>query len=408
MLRAGARRLVRHRLSDRAVAKSAGVQGSEQPLAQLLAQALWGDPQKLHFAAKFTQNSLYNRLGLYSNMPMTIDEVTIANEKEVGEFLYMVTQGRDKARLNRNSEERETKTWSLPLIVSTNTPLSAKLELMGSASDAQKMRLLEVMFDVHPVFAVGSNAGRKMFQLATENYGHIGPKFVEYLLAMGPAAVKVMIEEARASFSKRYNADFSGEERFWETTIVLADLAMKIAYEQGWIKFSPSKATQWALDQTGSVRQNNIANKLDSYDILSEYLNDNVRVGLTVMHTIGRPPTPLLHRMPQGEVRLRYDVMRRAANGVFDHGTVTIDRTHFKQWLAMHNTDYRQLVKDFERDKIVLPLKSSKAYLGKGTDIKMGQCYAVSLNLNHPRLQGILEEADQAFDAQMLGQMKVV
>jgi hypothetical protein len=38
----------------------------------------------------------------------------------------------------------------------------------------------------------------------------------------------------------------------------------------------------------------------------------------------------------------------------------------------------------------------------------MGQCYAIALNLNHPRLRGILEEADQAFDTQVLGQLKVV
>jgi len=385
-----------------------GPSGTGKTLAQLMVQALWGDPQKLHFAAKFTQNSLYNRLGLYSNMPMTIDEATIANEKEVGEFLYMVTQGRDKARLNRNSEERETKTWALPLMVSTNVPLATKLEMMGSASDAQKMRLLEVMFDVHPVFAAGTNAGRKMFQLVTGNYGHIGPKFVEYLLAMGRPAIKAMVEDAMASFGKRYNVDFSGEERFWETTIVLADLASKIAVEQGWFKFDYKKGTQWALNQAGAVRESIAANRMDSYDVLSEYLNDNVRVSVTVMHTIGQQPVPLLHRMPHGEVRLRYDVMRKAPNGVFDHGTLTIDRTHLKQWLAMHNADYRQIVKDFARDGIMLPLRNDKAYLGKGTDIKMGQCYAIALNLNHPRLHGILEEADQAYDAQVLGQMKVI
>jgi hypothetical protein len=247
-----------------------------------------------------------------------------------------------------------------------------------------------------------------MYQLVTENYGHIGPKFVEYLLAMGETAIKDMIEDAMNTFSKRYNADFSGEERFWETTIVLADLALKIACQEGWFKFDHTKAIDWALDQTGSVRQSIAANKLDTYDVLSGYLNDNVRVALTVMHTVGSPPAPLFSRMPQGEVRLRYDVMRKVPNGIFDHGTVTIDRMHFKQWLAVKNVDYRQLMREFERDGILVPLKNNKAYLGKGTDIKMGQCYAIALNLNHPRLQGILEEADQAFDVQVLGQLKVV
>lgn len=385
-----------------------GPSGTGKTLAQLMAQACWGDPQKLHFAAKFTQNSLYNRLGLYSNMPMTIDEVTIADEKDVGEFLYMVTQGRDKARLTRTSEERETRTWALPLMVSTNVPLATKLEMMGSASDAQKMRLLEVMFDVHPVFAAGTNAGRKMFQLVTENYGHIGPKFVEYLLAMGRPAVKAMVEDAMASFSKRYSVDFSGEERFWETTIVLADLASKIAVEQGWFKFNHTVGTNWALQQTGVVRMNIAASKMDAFDVLSEYLNSNTAAAATIMHTVGQKPVPLLDRMPKAEVRIRFDVYRRAPNGLFDHGTLMVDRTHFRRWLASRNVDYRTLMRVFEHEGIVVPVKHDKAYLGKDTPIKLGQSYVTSLNLNHPRLKGILDEADQAYDDLLLGQMQAV
>ena len=156
------------------------------------------------------------------------------------------------------------------------------------------------------------------------------------------------------------------------------------------------------------IRQNIAANKMDSFDILSEYLNSNTRVALTMMHTLGQPPAALFSRMPKEEVRIRYDVMRKINNGLFDHGTVTIDRGHFRQWLAMNHVDYRQLMREFESENIVVPVKHDKAYLGKGTDIKMGQSYVISLNLNHPRLQGILEEADQAFDAQVLGQLKVV
>lgn len=385
-----------------------GPSGTGKTLGQLMGQAVWGDPLKLHFAAKFTQNSLYNRLGLYSNLPMTIDEVTIINNKEIGDFLYMVTQGRDKARLSRTGEEREIKSWSLPVVVSTNTPLSAMLDAMGNATGAQKMRLLEVTFDPHPLFASGTSAGRKIHQLVTENYGWIGPKFVEYLLTMGPDAVRAMVQNATAAFEKKYHTSFSGEERYWEAVIVLADLALTIAQKQGWFNFDPSLATNWVLDQTGMIRENIAANKMDNFDILSEYLNANTRAALTMMHTLGSPSTPLLSRMPREEVRIRYDVMRKAMGGLFDHGTVTIDRTHFRQWLAMNHVDYRQIMRDFEEENIVVPVRNNKAYLGKGTDIKMGQCYVISLNLSHPRLQGILEEADQAFDAQVLGQLKVV
>jgi hypothetical protein len=385
-----------------------GPTGTGKTLGQYWQQSVWGDPQKLHFAAKFTMNSLYNRLGFYCNLPMTIDEATVVTDKEIGDFLYMVTQGRDKARLNRTAEERETKRWATSVTISTNIPWSTKLAAMNNATDAQLMRLLEVTVDPHPLFANGTTSGRKIYQHINSNYGWVGPKFIEHLLIMGPVAAKAMIDEAINTFPARYNAQFSGEERYWEIAIVLTDLALRIANEQGWIKFDPAMAINWVLHQTGNIRQSMSANKMDSFDILSEYLNDSTRLALTVMHSPDRQPVPLVARMPQGEIRVRYDVRRNQPTGIFDHGTVTIDRTHLRNWLAARNADYRQIARDFEAENIMVPVKNNKAYLGKNTDIKTGQSYVVQINLCHPRLRGILDEADQAHDAQMLGELRVV
>lgn len=385
-----------------------GPTGTGKTLGQYLQQSVWGDPQKLHFSAKFTQNSLYNRLGFYGNLPMTIDEATVISDKEIGDFLYMVTQGKDKTRLTRSAEERETKEWSTGVTLSTNIPIASKLAALSGATNAQMMRLLEVTVDPNPLFADGSAAGRKIFQFVTTNYGWIGPKVAEHLLAMGPVSVKAMIDEAFTTFEDRHNAKFSGEERYWEVAVVLSDLALRIAHEKGWIKFDPAPCIRWVLEQTGSIRASIAANVMDSYDILSEYLNDNTRLALTVMHTVGQPPAALFNRMPQGEVRVRYDIRRNVPNGLFDHGTVTLDRTHFRNWLVARSADYRHIIRDLEDDNVLVPVKNNKAYLGKGTDIKTGQSYVVQINLNHPRLRGILDEADQAYDEQTLGQMKVV
>jgi len=77
-----------------------GETGSGKTLAQLWAQSVWGDPIKLHFAAKYTQNALFSRFGLYCHMPLTVDETTMVDVKDVGDVIYWFTQGQDKARLN--------------------------------------------------------------------------------------------------------------------------------------------------------------------------------------------------------------------------------------------------------------------------------------------------------------------
>jgi hypothetical protein len=85
-----------------------------------------------------------------------------------------------------------------------------------------------------------------------------------------------------------------------------------------------------------------------------------------------------------------------------------LDRTHLRRWLAMRGADYKSFVNEFVSESIIATPKSNKAYLAKDTPIKLGQSYVVGLNLNHPRLQGILTDADEVLDNLVYGQLKTV
>ena len=52
--------------------------------------------------------------------------------------------------------------------------------------------------------------------------------------------------------------------------------------------------------------------------------------------------------------------------------------------------------------------KSEKAYLGKDVGLKIPQCYVVGINLNHPELLGILDDAQQPIANLMPGQLQAV
>lgn len=386
-----------------------GPSGAGKTLAQLVKQSIWGHPDKVHFSAKFTQNALYNRLGLYCHLPMSIDEATVISDKEIGDFLYMVTQGRDKTRLTRSAEERETKTWSSMTSVSTNVPLSTKLSAVSSATNAQSLRLLELDLPRHPLFTQSTDLGRKIYQFVNSNFGLAGPEFAKYLLELGPDEIKRRIKEATETFPHRYHgATFNGEERFWETTLVLVDLALTMASEIGLIDFDHQPSLMWVLDQLGVNRQALVDNTMDNFDILSAYLNDNTKYALTMMHTGANPPVPILNRMPREEVRIRYDMYRSGPTLPFSTGTVTIDRVHFRKWLALNAGDYRGMMSQFKAEDMVMPIRGDKAYLSRDTDIKMGQSYVVRLNLSHDRLKGILDDAENAFETDAFKRLTVV
>jgi hypothetical protein len=385
-----------------------GPTGGGKSLAQMWIQSIYGNPDKLHFAAKFTQNSLFGRMGMYSHMPMTIDEVTMMDNREVGDFAYWVSQGRDKARMNRSAEERDAKTWAMPVVVSTNKSMNSKLVASGLDTDAQLARILEVSVPPSRLFTKDSTAGRKIYEFINANYGHVGRAFITKLLELGETGVRAAIAQATADFHRKYGAQFSGEERYWEQAIILADLSAQLAKDWGLIAFEPTDGIEWVLSQVGAIRRAVSEFKVDSFDLLTEYLNENSDATLTVTQTGTNKPIADFSRIPRGELRVRFEMHRKTNGDVFSHGTVMLDRTHFRRWLANRGADYKTFMAELQDESVIATPKSQKAYLGKDSPIKLGQSYVIGVNLTHPRLQGILSDAEQAIEDLAYGQLKAI
>jgi len=368
-----------------------GQTGAGKTLAQLWQQSVWGDPVRLHYTAKFTQNAMFSRMGFYNNLPVTIDEATMLPAKEIGDFLYWVSQGRDKARLSRSAEERDAKTWATIVTTSSNRSLASMLAASGLETDAQMARLLEVTINPHPLFTRNTNAGQKMYSFLSTNYGSAGRVIIRHLLALGESGIMATLEHHRGVFNKHYGAKFSGSERYWEQCILCADLMGKIATELGLIQFDYKDGTAYVLAQIGAMRKSVTENHADAFDMLTEYLNDQSHTALTVTH-VTNPSQQVIdtNRMPRGEVHIRYDLFRPNSGAPLNDGLITIDRRHFKKWLATRGGDYRSLVEEINQQGINATPQSEKGYLGRGTNIKLGQQYVLALSVNHPRLIGIL------------------
>ena len=385
-----------------------GKTGGGKTLGQYMMQSIWGNPDQLHFGGKFTQNSLFSRLSLHGNLPMTVDELTMLDREEAGDLIYWTSQGRDKARLNRSAEERATKEWATTMTVSTNESLHSMLYAGGHATDAKLARLLEFNVAPHPLFTKGSQVGRQIHAFLMNNYGTAGQEFVRHLMPLGVDGLKAMLDHAINEFPKKYGVSFSGDERFWEIGVVLADLGNQLAKEYGLIQYDYEDATQWALSELKSMKVSAATNRMDAFDALGEFINENMDATLTVMHTPGQKPMRDNNRPYIADILVRYDLFRKTYDGKFESGTVLVERTKLRKWLSTRGYDYKAFVQEFETEGIIATPKSQKAYFGKDVGIKIPQCYVVGINLNHPRLLGILDDAEQAVTDLTYGQLKAV
>jgi hypothetical protein len=379
-----------------------GPSGSGKSLAQLMQQSVWGDPEKLHFQSKFTQNSLFNRFGLYGNLPMTVDEATQMTDKDVGDYLYWVSQGRDKARLDKNAVERAPREWALFSTLSTNRAISGKLVSGGDEADAQLARLLELRVDPSPLFSDSTDVGRKLYRLFTQNFGHAGREFLNRVLAIGELGIRAMIANAFDEFEQKYGKTFTGVERFWEAALVLTDLVLRLAYEWGIIDYPPEPVVQWALSQLDDMRETVADNHRDDFDLLSEYVNEHLNSIVMVYHDAGKEPTPNYELLPRGPIRIRIDGNRRPGSTKLTGGTMLLERTHFRQWFAKRGGNPREFVKQIIADGADATPATKKASLGKLTPLSPPQCYVIGVDLRHPRLRSILEGLEQETENRQL------
>jgi len=385
-----------------------GDSGGGKTLIQHWQQSIYGNPDKLHFTAKFTQNTLFNRLGLYCHLPMTIDEQTGMPDDQVGDFCYWVTQGEDKKRLNRNAEERDARTWATTVTVSTNRSFVSKMTASGMDTDAQLARLLEIPIPVHPLFAETSTAGRKVYGFLAQNHGLVGPIYADLLLEIGEEGLRSMIAEAISTFPQRYGVQFRGVERYIEVGIVLTDLGLRLAHEKGLIAFDYRKGILWILSQLGLIRATNADLHRTPFDILNEYLAEIANEVAVVMHTGDASPALDFTREPRNTIRARFDVYRTVASDDFDHGTIMIVQPPLKKWLAARGVDWSTFKKHFADEGIDATPVSKKFTVGKNTAFKLGQQYVLGLNLCHPELTSHLSDADAAAESLVLGQMQEV
>jgi hypothetical protein len=391
-----------------------GDTGAGKTLAQLWAQSIWGDPSKLHFAAKFTQNALFGRMGMCNNLPVTIDEATILDPRDAGELVYMVTQGRDKARLGRNSEEKTAREWCMFMIASMNGSFGSKLLTSGQEYGAQRVRVLELPVERKKIFEGNSTGGRELYKAINEHYGHIGPEFVRRLLELGPSGVKAVVADAFDTFRARYHFQFAGEERYWESIAVLSDLAGRLAYDWGLTLVRPEPAVKLVLENVRRNRTVVIDQTLDAFDLVTEYLVEHAGCTVTLTHTDRGKPSYDPNRIPRGEIRVRIDLHRKDMQAPFDRGTVMIDRNHLRRWLAYKGFDIKGVVDTMAMAGAVCTPASGKATLTKNTPVKLPQVCVVVLNLNNSRLRHMLEvdlttePGETALEDKILGQLSVV
>jgi hypothetical protein len=270
-------------------------------------------------------------------MPMVIDEFTNIDGKALSDYVYTLTQGREKHRLDsaaqfaRNSGQR----WCLAAITSSNNSIHEKLQIFRSDATAEAARVFELR--LHPLNIDAATLARNKDRLNAlkHSYGFLGPKLVRVFLSKPPAYWRNVVMTRIAKWDRE--ASTSAGDRFRSATCALIEVGAALGHAMGFA-FDPRGVEQELKKHWSKQVAEFEAGRKSPIDFLNGYvlqhLSDFAMIAGPRGDQIINPSAP---RRFMGEIR------GTTSPAGFKPATVMIPLDHLRAYVREKNGNFKSM-----------------------------------------------------------------
>ncbi|QPG63690.1 DUF927 domain-containing protein [Pseudomonas sp. BIGb0427] len=223
-----------------------GDSSSGKSLAQLIGSSVWGDPGIFAASWDMTKGGLEIEASSRNDTMLPLDEIKRADPKRVQEMAYSLANGQGKGTMTRDREARGKLSWRLLALSSGERSLSEHAAISGNAAHAgAELRMVDVNAGTrtHRAFdelhgLEGADFHRQLTVAVGANHGHIGPAFVDKLLASDD---RPGLLEDFAGIRAQFVEDNAQAGRVADRFAVIA-LAGEMAIAYGLLPWTPGTA----------------------------------------------------------------------------------------------------------------------------------------------------------------------
>ncbi|MHC8388405.1 DUF927 domain-containing protein [Pseudomonas sp. MDT2-39-1] len=223
-----------------------GDSSSGKSLAQLIGSSVWGDPGIFAASWDMTKGGLEIEASGRNDTMLPLDEIKRADPKRVQEMAYSLANGQGKGTMTREREGRAKLSWRLLALSSGERSLSEHAAIGGNAAHAgAELRMVDVNAGTrtHRAFdelhgLAGADFHRVLTVAVGAHHGHIGPAFVEQLLASDD---RPGLLEDFAGIRAQFTEDNAQAGRVADRFAVIA-LAGEMAIAYGLLPWTPGSA----------------------------------------------------------------------------------------------------------------------------------------------------------------------
>ena len=353
-----------------------------------MCNSVWGNPEKLCAKKDDTFNSKVFKLGVLCNLPVTFDEMSNTDPKQLSELAYLITQGTGKDRMKASSNEMRVNltSWQTIALCSSNHSFYEKLEMLKDSPQGEMMRIIEFSLDYSD--AIDTETGKQMFDhQLLENYGHAGEMYARYLLSDYEEVRKVyQLMQSRLD----QHLKLTQRERFWSATVAANLTGIYIAIRLELVDWDIAPIFKWACKMINELRTSVAPPPQGDKQILGDFLVGRVDNILIVNDGADRrtkmEQLPLLE--PRRELMIRYEP---------DTQKVFVTAASFRQYCTSRNIGYRETLNKLKKSGMFV--KSGAKRMGKGMKFNPPPVQALEFDATHSdfvAMDGFVPETQEA------------
>lgn len=125
-----------------------GNSSSGKSTALKIAGSVWGNPEQVIHEWRATGNALESIAALHNDSFLGLDEINQCDPRDIGNTVYMLSNGQGKARMQRTGGNRPTAQWRILFLSAGEQSLAAVMSQVGKRTNAgQEIRLADIPAD---------------------------------------------------------------------------------------------------------------------------------------------------------------------------------------------------------------------------------------------------------------------
>lgn len=348
-----------------------GEPGAGKSSALYCANSIWGHRWLGGVDGKQdTIKGFYAKIGALQHLPVTYDEITNLDPRDLSDLAYSITKGQGRQALNQDGTMRQGYgDWSTILLTTANASIHERLALAKADASAEAVRVFEYRVPEHTLTKDEADAN---FDRLLEHYGHAGPIYATALIQRR-AWAQDRIKHWTHAIDQR--AKVTSGERYWSACVACVLTGFELANDCGLTNADIERLAAFGVGVIQTMRGTVSSNTKDPLSMLGEYVNRSMR-SILALNNDPTKGAPMFAMEPTAELRIRVEHWAQR---------MYVDRADFRRFCSSQGVDPGTVQRELKRLG-VLKADAVRLVLGRGTKYGLAQSYAWLIDLSNPAM----------------------